>query len=96
VPANIAKNDSVLLSIGNIEATAELRLNKKLLGYVWMPDFKLKVSGLLPGTKHIGDYSCQCLPKPPDVARFRFAHHIVDFTKGSQPDEIAVKVTERK
>ena len=32
----------------------------------------------------------------PDVARFRFAHHIVDFTKGSQPDKITVKVTERK
>jgi len=46
-PANIAKNDSVLLSIGNIEATAELRLNKKWLGYIWMPDFKLKVGGLL-------------------------------------------------
>ena len=31
---------------------------------------------------------------PPDVARFRFANHIVEFTKGSQPDQIEVKVTE--
>jgi hypothetical protein len=33
--------------LGDIEATAEVRLNKKLLGTVWMPNFKLDVTGLL-------------------------------------------------
>ncbi|HZH66004.1 MAG TPA: glycosyl hydrolase [Flavisolibacter sp.] len=46
-PSTVAKGDSVLLSLGNIEATAEVRLNKKLLGFVWMPDFKMNVTGLL-------------------------------------------------
>jgi hypothetical protein len=32
---------------------------------------------------------------PPDVARFRFAHHTVEFRKGAKPDQIEVKVTER-
>jgi len=31
---------------------------------------------------------------PPDVARFRFASHVVEFEKGSRPDQIEVKVTE--
>jgi hypothetical protein len=46
-PATVAKGDSVLLSLGDIEATAEVRLNNKLLGTVWMPNFKLDVTGLL-------------------------------------------------
>jgi len=32
---------------------------------------------------------------PPDVARFRFAGHVVEFEKGPGPDQIEVKVTER-
>jgi hypothetical protein len=32
---------------------------------------------------------------PPDVARFRFAHHTVEFRKGSKTDQIEVQVTER-
>ena len=32
---------------------------------------------------------------PPDVARFRFAHHVVEFVKGSKPDGIEVRITER-
>jgi hypothetical protein len=32
---------------------------------------------------------------PPDVARFRFARHVVEFVKGSKPDGIEVRVTER-
>ena len=32
---------------------------------------------------------------PPNVARFRFARHVVEFEKGSKPDRIEVKVTER-
>jgi hypothetical protein len=32
---------------------------------------------------------------PPDVARFRFKHHVVKFRKGSKPDEITVEVKPR-
>ena len=32
---------------------------------------------------------------PPNIARFRFANHIVEFEKGSRPDQIEVKVVER-
>lgn len=33
---------------------------------------------------------------PPDAARFRFKHHVVEFRKGNAPDSITVCVTERK
>jgi hypothetical protein len=46
-PSGIGKADSVLLSLGDMDATAEVRLNKKLLGYAWMPWFRMNVSGLL-------------------------------------------------
>lgn len=32
---------------------------------------------------------------PPDVARFRFRHHVVEFRKGSEPDSVRVSVTPR-
>jgi hypothetical protein len=46
-PPTINKVDSVLLVLGDIDATAAVRLNKKLLGTVWMPGFKLNITGLL-------------------------------------------------
>jgi hypothetical protein len=33
---------------------------------------------------------------PPDVARFRFKHHVVEFRRAEAPDSITVRVTERK
>ncbi len=33
---------------------------------------------------------------PPDVARFRFKHQVVEFRKADAPDAIAVRVTDRK
>jgi hypothetical protein len=46
-PPTIKEVDSVLLVLGDIDATAAVRLNKKPLGTVWMPGFKLNVTGLL-------------------------------------------------
>lgn len=46
-PTAINNKDSVLISLGNLDATAEVRLNNKLIGHVWMPHFMLNVSGLL-------------------------------------------------
>ncbi|MGB9624907.1 MAG: hypothetical protein ACPMAQ_08600 [Phycisphaerae bacterium] len=33
---------------------------------------------------------------PPDVARFRFRHDIVEFRRGSEPDAVTVRVSDRK
>jgi hypothetical protein len=46
-PSAVGKTDSILLSLGDIEATAEVRLNGKPLGTIWMPDYRLDVTGLL-------------------------------------------------
>jgi hypothetical protein len=43
----LSKNDSVLLSIGKIDATGEVRFNNHLLGNVWLPDFMFNVTNLL-------------------------------------------------
>jgi hypothetical protein len=43
----ISETDSVVLDLGNIDATAEVRLNGKFLTYAWMPNTELVVSGLL-------------------------------------------------
>lgn len=45
--SSISENDSVVLDLGNIDATAEVHLNGKLLAYAWMPNTELVVSGLL-------------------------------------------------
>lgn len=42
-----SKKDSIVLSIGKIDATAEVRLNGKQLGYAWMPNSTFPVSNLL-------------------------------------------------
>jgi hypothetical protein len=46
-PSAVAKTDSVLLSLGDIEATAEVWLNKRRLGAVWIPGYRLNVTHLL-------------------------------------------------
>ncbi len=43
----ISTNDSVYLELGNMDATAEVRLNGKILAYVWTPYSKISVSKLL-------------------------------------------------
>lgn len=35
------------MNLENINATAKVRLNNSLLGYIWMPNSYLNVSGLL-------------------------------------------------
>jgi hypothetical protein len=43
----VSGTDSVVLDLGNLDATAEVRLNGKFLDYAWMPNTELVVSGLL-------------------------------------------------
>jgi hypothetical protein len=43
----ISETDSTVLNLGKMDATAEVRLNGKLLAYAWMPDTELDVTGLL-------------------------------------------------
>lgn len=48
LPSDLAKtNDSVLFNLGSFDAVAEVRLNDKPLGKIWLNDFSLNVSGLL-------------------------------------------------
>jgi hypothetical protein len=42
-----AAHNSVLMNLGNMDATAEVRLNGNLLSYAWMPNTEINVSGLL-------------------------------------------------
>ncbi len=48
LPENyIQPNDSLILNLGNLDATADVRLNGILLGDIWFPNTNLTVSGLL-------------------------------------------------
>lgn len=48
LPANYySRNDSLILNLGYLDATAEVRLNGILLGHVWSPNTKFDVSGCL-------------------------------------------------
>jgi hypothetical protein len=39
--------DSVMLSLGNVESIAGIRLNKTWMGNCWIPDFAMDVTGIL-------------------------------------------------
>ncbi|HEY3372074.1 MAG TPA: glycosyl hydrolase [Prolixibacteraceae bacterium] len=43
----IVASDSMVLNLGQMDATAEVLLNGKLLAYTWMPNASLVVTGLL-------------------------------------------------
>ena len=43
----LQSNDSLILNLGNLDATAEVRLNGILLGDIWFPNTNLTVSGFL-------------------------------------------------
>lgn len=43
----ISANDSILIDLGNMSATAEVILNGKLLGYPWQSNTCMAVSGIL-------------------------------------------------
>jgi hypothetical protein len=48
LPVNFtSKTDSILLCMGNFEATTEIRLNGQLLDHAWMPGYLLNVGNLL-------------------------------------------------
>ena len=40
-------SDSLVFNLGKMDATAEVRLNGKLLAYAWMPNTSLVISGML-------------------------------------------------
>jgi len=43
----VLAGNSIILNLGKMDATAEVRLNGKLMAYTWMPDTELDISGLL-------------------------------------------------
>lgn len=48
VPKDFKKNASaIILNLGKIEAVGGVTLNKKFLGNIWLPDFKLDVTSIL-------------------------------------------------
>lgn len=46
-PKDYVSNDVVTLNLGDIDATAEVRLNGKLINYAWLPNSEIIVSGVL-------------------------------------------------
>jgi hypothetical protein len=40
-------NNTVVLNLGNMDATAEMSFNGKFLSYIWKPDTEINISGLL-------------------------------------------------
>ncbi|SOD99290.1 glycosyl hydrolase [Spirosoma fluviale] len=54
VPENVLSTwDSLVLNLGNVSATAEVRLNGKVIAYAWQPNTNLVVSGLLRTTNKL-------------------------------------------
>ncbi len=52
-PSYINDQENVALSLGGMEATAEVYLNGKLLGNIWMSGCQLPVEGLLKEKNHL-------------------------------------------
>lgn len=46
-PSFISASDSIVLDLGNMDATAEVFLNGKLLAYAWMPHQCIDITGIL-------------------------------------------------
>ncbi len=67
-----SSSDSIILNIGNMDATAEVRLNGKLLAYAWMPNTELAVSGLLKQENKLEVTVA-------DVCRNRFIGDLIQF-----------------
>ena len=70
----LSANDSIVLNLGEMDATAEVRLNGKLLAYAWLPNTELKVSGLLK-QENILEVTVA------DVCRNRFIGDLIQFGK---------------
>ncbi len=47
VTSNTSSNEFVALNLGNLSATAEVKLNGNLLGFAWKPNSEYDVSGIL-------------------------------------------------
>ena len=52
-PGYLSNCDAVFLKFGNLDATAEVRLNNQLLGNIWMPNILLSVNKLLKEKNHL-------------------------------------------
>jgi hypothetical protein len=70
----VTSGDSVILNLGNFDATAEVRLNGKLLAYAWKPDTELTISGLLKAENTLEITVA-------DVCRNRFIGDLIQFGK---------------
>ncbi len=46
-PSFISASDSIVMDLGNMDATAEVFLNGKLLAYAWMPHQCIDITGIL-------------------------------------------------
>jgi len=67
-----SSGDSIMLTLGKMDATAEVRLNEKQLAYIWMPNTELNVSGLLKA-ENILEVTVA------DVCRNRFIGDLIQF-----------------
>ena len=43
----VTTKDSIVLNLGKIDATAEVKLNGKLIAYLWQPNFNISITNLL-------------------------------------------------
>lgn len=46
-PKDFVSTDAITLNLGDIDATAEVRLNGQLINYAWLPNSEINVSGIL-------------------------------------------------
>ncbi len=52
-PGYLSNCESVFLKFGNLDATAEVRLNNQVLGNIWMPNTMLSANKLLKEKNHL-------------------------------------------
>jgi hypothetical protein len=71
-PNGFATNNPVGLNLGNMDATAEVRLNGSLLNYMWMPNTEIDISGLLKAENQLEITVA-------DVCRNRFIGDLIQF-----------------
>ncbi len=43
----LTTKDSIVLNLGKMDATAEVKLNGKLIAYLWQPNFNISITDLL-------------------------------------------------
>jgi hypothetical protein len=71
-PNGFSANNPIGLNLGNMDATAEVRLNGNLLYYAWMPNTEINISGLLNAENKLEITVA-------DVCRNRFIGDLIQF-----------------